>query len=557
MCRWMVLLMSLVVLTSLQADDWTGKTIKVKENGLKLGRKLGGGLVRDGEALDSSKTYRVKASDDTYLELEGGFIFRIDAEAVADATPFPKPLKDGEKVKTDGWFGKKVLPKRSEDTIQIGDWVDGKQETWTPHNLLNSTVREDRGGFLRVYDGRREGWVSKDDMVTAEDAPAYFDKAVKENPNSYHGWDMRGISWYRKGEFDNAIKDFTEAIRLEPDSSPSYNNRGNVWHAKKEYDKAITDYTESLKLNPNSASSYNNRGNAWYGKKEYDKAIADYTEAIRLNPSSASSHSNRGNAWKDKKEYDKAIADYTEALKLDPKFVNGYNGRGNAWYGKKEYDKAITDYDEALKLDPKYVHAYNGRGNAWKAKKEYDKASTDYDEALKLDPKYVFAYSGRGNAWKDKKEYDKAIADYTEALKLDPNDAYAHGNRAITYTKLKKYDEAAAGFEKAIELDPMDWIHRNYAKFRANCPEAKYRDGKKAVELAKKAVEKAGKDTDWQYADALAMAYAEASDFELAVAEQRKAIEMLKAEKAPDVEDLKQAEARLELYRAKKPYRDE
>lgn len=55
----------------------------------------------------------------------------------------------------------------------------------------------------------------------------------------------------------------------------------------------------------------------------------------------------------------------------------------------------------------------------------------------------------------------------------------------------------------------------------------------------------------------LAAAYAESGDFELAVAEQRKAIELLKAEKNPDPDDLKKAEARLQLYRDKKPYRDE
>jgi tetratricopeptide (TPR) repeat protein len=124
-------------------------------------------------------------------------------------------------------------------------------------------------------------------------------------------------------------------------------------------------------------------------------------------------------------------------------------------------------------------------------------------------------------------------------------------------TTLKKYDEAVSGFEKALELNPTRDILSAFAKFRAGCPEGKYRDGAKAVALAKKAIEKAGKAADWGYSDAMAMAYAEAGDFEQAVAEQRKAIEMLKGEKNPDKDDLKKAEARLELYKAKRPYRDE
>ena len=50
--------------------DWTGKTIKLTAN-VKLGSKLGGGLVRDGAALDKGKTFVVKSDDGSYLELVG------------------------------------------------------------------------------------------------------------------------------------------------------------------------------------------------------------------------------------------------------------------------------------------------------------------------------------------------------------------------------------------------------------------------------------------------------------------------------------------------------
>ena len=42
--------------------------------------------------------------------------------------------------------------------------------------------------------------------------------------------------------------------------------------------------------------------------------------------------------------------------------------------------------------------------------------------------------------------------------------------------------------------------------------------------MAKKAIEKAGKDTDWEYHAALAAAHAEVGEFEAAVAEQQKSI---------------------------------
>lgn len=82
----------LLLAVSATADDkdWTGRSVRLKE-GVKLGRKLAGGLVRDGAPLDKGKTYVVKSDDGTFLELTGetGFVFKIDVEVVPAAKADP------------------------------------------------------------------------------------------------------------------------------------------------------------------------------------------------------------------------------------------------------------------------------------------------------------------------------------------------------------------------------------------------------------------------------------------------------------------------------------
>src|SRR5262249_45347870 len=87
------------------------------------------------------------------------------------------------------------------------------------------------------------------------------------------------------------------------------------------------------------------------------------------------------------------------------------------------------------------------------------------------------------------------------------------------------------------------------AMILAACPEARLRDGRKAVEAATRACELTGWDQP-MYLDTLAAAYAEAGDFAAAVAWQEKAIERLEDE--PQKDDVR---SRRSLYPAGKPYR--
>jgi tetratricopeptide (TPR) repeat protein len=299
--------------------------------------------------------------------------------------------------------------------------------------------------------------------------------------------------------------------------------RGDVgWFDKADavpLEEAIGYFSERIRQEPTRANGYYERGRVWRLKGELDIAIKDFGEALRLElrqDASANIYTARGSAWNLKKAYDKAMSDYNEAIRLNPKLREAYNRRGNLWLTKKEYDKAITDYNEAIRLDPKHLVAYYNRGAAWSAKKDYDKAIADYNEAIRLDPKFVDAYYNRGNAWSAKKDYDKAIADYNEAIRVDPKFGSAYNARA--------------------------WIW-------ATCPDAKYRDGKKAIESAKQALALDAKSANAM--DTLAAAYAEAGDFVEAVRWQEKALE------DPSFKNNVNYRRRLELYRDKKPYRQE
>ena len=77
----------------------------------------------------------------------------------------------------------------------------------------------------------------------------------------------------------------------------AFNNRGLTYYYKGEYDKAIKEYNKAIELNPKYAEAFNNRGLAYRHKGELDRAIKDYNKAIELNPKYAKAFNNRGVAY--------------------------------------------------------------------------------------------------------------------------------------------------------------------------------------------------------------------------------------------------------------------
>lgn len=116
----------------------------------------------------------------------------------------------------------------------------------------------------------------------------------------------------------------------------------------------------------------------------------------------------------------------------------------------------------------------------------------------------------------------------------------------------KSFDRAISAFIKAIELDPKySYPYRNLAWLYATCPDASYRNGIRAVDLAKKAWEL--KKSSFTL-ETLGAAYAEVGRFEDAIATQRKAIERLKEE--GDEESSPDYLAALKSFEDHRPWRE-
>ena len=256
--------------------------------------------------------------------------------------------------------------------------------------------------------------------------------------------------------FSVAVSVLFLLLRLLP-SAESVNKRG-VAHAKKgEYDQAIADYTEAIKKWGGKDYLYYNRSLSYKRKKEYDKAIADLTETLRLNPKYTDAYSSRGDAYDEIKEYAKALADYDQAIALKPDKAYLYYDRAIVHMHVGDDDKALADYDESLRRDPKDASAYLNRGIVQNRKGDHDKAIADYTEAIRLNSKNATGYYNRALAYDAKHDHERAITDFEQAMQLNPKDPDACENLAwllatCPQAHLRNGTKAVSYATKACEL---------------------------------------------------------------------------------------------------------
>jgi tetratricopeptide (TPR) repeat protein len=246
------------------------------------------------------------------------------------------------------------------------------------------------------------------------------------------------------------------------------------------------------------------------------------------------------------KRYDEAI----HVLSRD--ISEAYNNRGYAWHLKGDYQRAVVDFTKALDITPDYADAHNNRGLALYQMGEYDRAMSDYNKAIEINPRLAEAYYNRAASWLNKGQYDQAVADYTKAIEINPRFGEAYYNRGIAWTKKGKYDFAIADCSKALDISPTHAdAYNQLAWILSACPDERYRNGKKAVDFSKKAVEIEEKPA---FLDTLAAAYAESGKFNDAIKAQERAMALFQG--SEDDALLSQYRTRLETYKARKPWRD-
>lgn len=268
-------------------------------------------------------------------------------------------------------------------------------------------------GCRKDSDWLRQADESKDGISQFK----YYTKAIQHgdltNKQKARALHNRGYLKGDKGDYDEAIVDYTKAIDLDPNNEVIYFHRGKVQLYKGNYDRAIDDLNKAIKLDAEYVLAYSYRGYSKRKKDDFDGAIKDFNKAIELNSDDVLTFG----------RIDEEPL-YGSGKGFDQNNFEEFNNRGTAKALNGDYEGAIADFNKAMKINPNDEKPYHTCGIAKSKRGDFDGAIAEFNKAIELKPKYARAFSNRGNIYFYKKEFKKAIEDYQKYLEIKPKNKY-------------------------------------------------------------------------------------------------------------------------------------
>ena len=349
---------------------------------------------------------------------------------------------------------------------------------------------------------------------------------------------------------EKRMADLDEAIEVDPANDDALRLRGALRVQAGEHEEGLADLMKVLELKPDDVGAHRAAAEALASLDKFDEAMEHLNKSIELNEDAEAGYLLRARLYARHDKDKEAEKDLNQAIKKNPRSLAGLLMRAEVRARLEKYKLAEGDVDRALELRPGLPPAILLRAGIYAAQEKFLPAIRDLEQVLRNDPDNVDIRLQIAAFYIADERPSMAIDVLTEVLADEPEHWRALRSRGDALLSLGKQKEAIADYEAALKLhQENDGLYNNLAWVLATSPDDSLRDGKRSIELAKKACEL----TDYKAAhilSTLAAGYAESGDFEKAKEWSAKAVEM------GDDDVKEQLQEELESYQQEKPWRE-
>jgi len=286
-----------------------------------------------------------------------------------------------------------------------------------------------------------------DDAITALNEISKSDPTVRNLSHEF------GVTYYRKGDYRNAVAALQRAIAENPDDAEATQLTGLSLYLSNKPAEAIPYLVKVQSWYPSASvdASYI-LGVAYIQTKDYASARRAFAKMFQVPPDSAAAYLFAARLLL-RLDFATVAEEYgKKAIELDAKLPLAHQVLGELYLYENKLSEATAQFEQEIAINPGNPAAYYKLADAYSRAQKFDEAEKLLQRSIWLDSTSSGPYILLGKVLEKKGESELAVRALQRALAMDPNNSVTHHLLGQSYRALGRMEDAERELKLAESL---------------------------------------------------------------------------------------------------------
>ncbi len=268
---------------------------------------------------------------------------------------------------------------------------------------------------------------------------------------------LRGIIFYQKNQFAQAIEAFTNAETQDPNDRESLEMHGVSLFRMGRAPEAIPFLekahmaVERANIDPEYVL-----GLSYADVGRYDDARRAFARQYGFEPDSAEAYLLAGRLFLRRELRQQAAVQANKALEINPTLPLAHQLLGESALAAGDIPAAIKELEAERKVDPLSGELYDRLGDAYLRAGQLEQAQQALNRAVLLEPSATGPYILLGETFLKLKQPIQALHYLDRAEKMDPSNYITHNLLGQAYKATGQMAEANRQFKMVVDLQRQE-----------------------------------------------------------------------------------------------------
>ena len=286
-----------------------------------------------------------------------------------------------------------------------------------------------------------------------DEALAGLNEISNSNPTAKNLSHEFGVTYYRKGDYRNAVAALQRALAENPNDTEATQLTGLSLYLSNKPAEAIPYLVKVQSWYPSASvdASYI-LGVAYIQTKDYTSARRAFAKMFQVAPDSAAAYLFTARLLL-RLDFAPVAEEYgKKAIELDAKLPLAHQVLGELYLYQNKLFEATAQFEQEISINPGNAAAYYKLADAYSRAQKFDEAEKLLQRSIWLDSTSSGPYVLLGKVLEKKGEAELAVRALQRALVMDPNNSVAHHLLGQSYRALGRMEDAERELKLAESL---------------------------------------------------------------------------------------------------------